>query len=388
MNNAVNLNDPAPLYLQIKNALKNKIESGELHVGDQVGTQQELAAQFNVSLITVKKAIAELVAEGLLVSRVRKGTFVAEWQRKRKELSPHKTIGLVLRDVQHQFFSLIIHSVEERAYELGFNVLLSNSSGSIEKEENQISHFKRLGVDGLIIASLSFEYKATPFVQKLHDENFPYVMVSYIHDPDYWYVGTNHELGGYLATEHLLKLGYKSIGCLHIGKGNLLSEIRKNGYALALQEYDRPFDSHLIYYLAGNTTEIAADRYALGYKFGQRFISLDQKPDALFVYNDATALGLEHSLVEWGLSIPDDVAIVGFDDVMLAQYAPVPLTTIRQPTNRIGRAAVDVIQKRIEGSDVGNRTIFKPSLVVRDSCGARKRGDAPPSNVHSEEILN
>lgn len=388
MSNGVNFSDPAPLYLQIKNALKGKIESGELRVGEQVGTQQELAAQYNVSLITIKKAIADLVTEGFLISRVRKGTFVAEWQHKKSELSGHKTIGLVLRDVQHQFFSLIIHSVEERAYELGFNVLLSNSSGSIEKEENQIAHFKKLGVDGLIIASLSFEYKATPFVQKLHDENFPYVMVSYIHDPDYWYVGTNHELGGYMATEHLLKLGYKSIGCLHIGKGNLLSEIRKNGYALALQEHDRPFDSRLIYYLASNVAEISADRYTLGYQFGQRFSSLNPKPDALFVYNDATALGLEHSLVEQGLSIPTDVALVGFDDVMLAQYAPVPLTTIRQPTSKIGRAAVDVIQKRIDGSDVGNRTIFKPSLVVRDSCGARKRGEAPSSNVHSEEILN
>jgi LacI family transcriptional regulator len=388
MSNGVDFNDPSHLYLQIEKVLKGKIERGVLRVGDQIGTHQELAKEYSVSLITIKKAVADLVAEGCLISRVGKGTFVAEKHIKRIDLSEHKTIGLVLRDLKHQFFSMIVHSVEARAYELGFNVMLSNSSGSSEKEENQINRFREMGVDGLIIASLSFEYKATEYIQRLHNEDFPYIMVSYIHDPDYWYVGSNQELGGFMATEHLIKLGYQSIGYVHIGKGNILSDVRKNGYSLALQEHDRPFDSRLVYYLSEYTFQPSEDRYALGYEFGRKFSSLTPKPDALFLYSDVVALGVEAALLEQGVRIPKDVALVGFDDVMLTEYASVPLTTIHQPTDKIGRTAVDIIQKRINKNDVGNRTIFKPSLVVRESCGAELKGTINPTSSPTAESVD
>jgi len=387
MEDNINLNNPLPLYLQVEHAIRGQIERGELQTGQQLGSQQELSRKYNVSLITIKKAVTDLCKEGILMSRVGKGTFVAEKAQAKRILSGQKTIGLVLRDLKHQYFSLIVHSIEERAYQLGFNVLLSNSSGSIEKEEKQIRHFQELGVDGLIIASLSLEYKATKYIQKLQKENFPYVMVSYLHDPEYWWVGANQELGGYMATEHLINVGYKSIGYVHVGKGNLLSEVRKNGYVLALQEHDRPFDSRFIYYLTHESVDLGRDRFQLGYDFGREFRNLAPRPDALFVYSDTMALGLEQALIEQGVSIPDDVAIVGFDDVTLAEYASVPLTTIHQPADRIGSMAVEIIQKRIDGSDVSNRTIFKPSLIVRESCGAKIRGMVPPSTVDAGHVL-
>jgi DNA-binding LacI/PurR family transcriptional regulator len=384
MGNGIDFNDPSHLYLQIEKALKGKIERGELVAGDQLAPHQELAKEYNVSLITIKKAIWDLVAEGMLITRAGRGTFVAEKHGKIFNVSAHKTIGLVLRDLKHQYFSKVVHSVEERAYELGFNVMLSNSSGSSEKEENQISRFRDMGVDGLIIASLSYEYKATGYIQKLHNEDFPYIMISYIHDPDYWYVGSNQELGGFIATEHLIRHGYKSIGYVHVGKGNILSEVRKNGYVLALQENDRPFDSRFIYCVTDFIASPKEDRYSLGYEFGKQFGGLSPRPDALFLYSDVLALGFEHALLERGMRIPDDIALVGFDDVILAEYATVPLTTIHQPTDKIGRAAVDIIQQRISNYDVGNRTIFKPSLVIRESCGANLGGTCIAASSTSE----
>jgi DNA-binding LacI/PurR family transcriptional regulator len=111
----------------------------------------------------------------------------------------------------------------------------------------------------------------------------------------------------------------------------------------------------------------------MGYDFGKSFKSLKKRPEAVFIYSDLTALGFEQACLEEGISIPDDVAIVGFDDLEIAKYASVPLTTINQSANNIGRKAVDIIQKRINGSDIGNRTIIRPSLVIRESCGAKKR---------------
>ena len=382
MRSIINLSDPNPLYQQIERALKTKIEKGELKPGDQLGSQQELAIEYNVSLITVKKALANLIKQGVLYSRVGKGTFVAEKSKAKKiGNANNKTIGLVLNDINHSYFSMIVHSIEERAYELGFNILLSNSSGSIEKEESQIDHFRQLGVDGLIIASLSGEYRATEYLQKLHTENFPYIMISYIHDPEYWYVGSDNELGGFIATEHLIKTGYDTIGYVHVGKGNLLSEVRKNGYYRALMEHGKQFSSDYIYYLDSNKQDIASERFQLGKDFCRTFAVLEKKPQALLFFEDMVALGFIAEAKENNMSIPDNVAVVGYDDVHISRYTSVPLTTVHQPIDSIGKLAVEIIQKRIDHSDIGNRTVLKPTLVIRESCGSKKKGKTEIKNL-------
>lgn len=366
---SIDFNNPAPLYEQIENIIKDRISKGELKPGEQICSHHELSKKYDVSLITIKKALANLIKDGILFTRIGKGTYVAETKKPKVDLVKHKTIGLVLRDLKHPFFSMIVHSVEEKAYGLGYNLLLSSSSGNIEKEESQIAHFRKLGVDGIIIASLNLEYRATKYIQKLHEENFPYIMVSYIHDPDYWYVGLDQELGGYIATEHLIKLGYKSIGYVHVGKGNLLCDVRKNGYSRALMEHDIPYNAKNIFYPSENQRDTEMDRFKLGYNFGKKFVKMKQAPEALFLYSDLVALGFQQSVNEEGLKIPDDVAIVGFDDIEIAKYASVPLTTIHQPADLIGKYAVETIQKRINNYDTSNRTILKPQLIVRDSSG-------------------
>ncbi len=386
MKRVIKMSDPSPLYTQIEKDIRKKIEDGTLKPGDQIGSYNELSKRYAVSLITVKRAVSNLINQGIIFSRVGKGLYVAEPVKEKLDLSKHKSIGLVLQDLNHPYFSMVVHGIEERAYELGYNVLISNSSNKIEKEESQIDHFRNLGVDGLVIASLSLEYKATEYLRKLHEEGFPYVMVSYIHDPEYWYVGSNQELGGYLAAQHLIKLGYRSIGYLHAGKGNILSEIRKNGYYRALTEYDVPYDAKFIFYLDEEHPNSVADRFKLGYDFGKKWKSIEHKPSALFVYTDLVALGLEKALLEEGVSIPDDVGIVGFDDITMAAYANIPLTTVHQPAQKIGRMSVDVIQKRIDGTDVGNRTMLNPALVIRESCGASKRASTAGSAAHEEVI--
>ncbi len=366
----VDFNLPVPLYRQIADDIKAKIASGRKKAGDQLGSQQELAREYGVSLITVKKALADLITEGVLFSRVGKGTYVAAPKRATIDLARHKTIGLVLRDLKSPFFSLIVHSVEEKASEKKYNLLLSNSSDSLEKEESQIRHFRQIGVSGLIIASMSRIYRATNTIRKLHHENFPYVFVSYMEDEDIFYVGTDHEYGAYLATKHLIKLGHNKIGYISGEEGNLLSELRKKGYLRALQQYGKPYEESFVFRSCSKGEE---DDYQCGYEIGQRFLTLTQKPDAVFAYKDLAALGFQQAILDQGLKVPEDVAIVGFDDIERGQYAPVPLTTIHQPTAVIGAIAVETLIKRIEGKEATTRTILKPKLVVRESCGAKTR---------------
>jgi DNA-binding LacI/PurR family transcriptional regulator len=381
--------NPTPLYEQIIVDIRNLIARGELHPGDKLPTHQELAKKYKVSLITVKGALKNLVTEQVLYTRVGKGTYVAEQSHKKNSRSVDRMIGLVLRDLKQPFFSMVVHSVEKRASELGYHLLLSSSSENIDREETQIERFRDLGVNGLIIASLSYQYRATEHIERLHNDNFPYVMVSYIHDPAYWYVGCDQEEGGALATEHLIRIGYRSIGFVHIGKGNLLSEVRKNGYARALAEHEIPYSSDLIYYVEPASGNAGTDRYQLGYNFAEKFARVPKKPEALFFYNDMVALGFIQGASECGIRVPDDVGVIGFDDVQVARFASVPLTTIHQPVGEIGKWAVDIVNNRIAQQDMANRVILRPTLVVRESCGARSRGlagnSAPGANATFSE---
>lgn len=360
----INFNDSTPLYEQVQNDLKFRIREGEFKIGEQIKSHSQLAGEYNVSLITIKKALSNLIIEGVLISRVGKGTFVAD-RNPNHAHSNHKSIGIVLRDLEHPFFTQVVQSIESEAYNLGFNALLSSSLGNEKKEEGQINHFKRIGTSGLVIASLSLIYKATKAIRNLHDNNFPYVMVSYVHDPDIWFVGTDHELGGFLAGEYLIQLGYKKLGYVHGGKGNILGEVRKNGFSRALNEYGIDFNSNYIYYL-----EDKLDRYHSGYSMGKQFIKLEDRPEAIFIYTDLAAIGFQKAILEEGWNIPDDIAIIGNDDIASAKFAPVPLTTIRQQSDLIGHLAAETVIKRINGEDSPNRIIVRPMLIARQSTPA------------------
>ncbi len=367
---AINLEEPTALYHQIANDLRLKIESGKLKVGGQLGSQRELAQEYGVSLITVKKALFTLISERILFSRVGKGTYVAA-KFAPTSLSRQKSIGLVLRDLRSPFFSLIVHGAEQAASEQGYSILLSTSSGRPEKEEAQIRHLRRVGVSGLMIASMSHFYHPTPIIRTLLKEDFPLVMVSYVKDEDVPFVGTDHELGGYLATKHLIKLGYQRIGYINGEKGNLVGESRKKGYLRALRESDIRVREDLIFRLRlkGEWNDFRS-----GYEIGEKFPRLRSRPSAVFIYNDLAALGFQEAVMKHGLRVPDDIAIVGFDDIERSAYADVPLSTVRQPTAEIGHKAIEALLQKIEGARPPVRSALKPTLVIRESCGASKRG--------------
>lgn len=365
---SIDVRNSTPLYLQIVDDIKSKIAAKELKADDQLGSHAGLAAIYGVSLITVKKALTTLIHEGVVFSRVGKGTYVARPSLV-SHVDAHPTIGLVLRDISSPFFSRVMHSVEDAAYKLGYQVLLSNSSGKAEKEEAQIAQFQKFGVKGMIIASMSHKYHATPTIRRLLRERFPFVMVSYLADEDVPFSGSDHELGGYMATEYLIKLGYERIGYINGERGNMVGDLRLRGYEKALKAHGRRVDRRVIFHLRrrGEWHD-----YQSGYEIGKRFRKMEVKPDAFFVYNDLSALGFEEAILAQGLRVPDDVALVGFDDIERGEYAAVPLTTVRQPTDSIGKQAVELLQNLMEGKGDCLRRVLKPELVIRDSCGSGK----------------
>lgn len=367
---SVNSANPEPLYVQVANDIKAKIASGVLKAGDQLATQSELADQYSVSLITIKKALSDLSREGAIYARAGKGTYVAS-RTNRVDFTKLKTVGFVLRDLESPFFSKILSGVEKELASEKYNLLLSSTAGKDDREDMMIQHFLEIGVSGLIIASMSREYIASPIIRRLHRESFPYVVVSYVADEDISYVGTDHEEGAFLATQHLIKLGYKKIGYVNAvngERGSLLGDLRKMGLLRALNQYKIGYNPQYEYryQLRGEW-----DDYQSGYELGLEFFASSNRPEAIFAFDDLSALGFQKAVLDKGLRVPNDVALVGFDDIRRGVTAPVPLTTIHQPLAEIGGLAVDTLLRKITGQPVQTRRILKPTLVVRESCGAK-----------------
>lgn len=352
-----------PLYRQILEDLREKITSGTLALGERLGSHRELAESYDVSIITIRRALAELIRQGYLYARVGKGTFVAR-STPRQETQGSKMLGIVLRDVTVPLFSDIVQNFEGYAYRAGYNVMLSMSTGHLEKEERQIERFRESGVDGLLIASMDQSHRASDQIHALHAAGFPYVMVSYVDDPDIYMVSYDQERGAYEATTHLIEQGYQRIGYMGAEIANRLSELREQGYRRALKEHDIEVDEALIYRMLEGA---CWDRLKSGYEAGRHLARQSNRPDALFVYNDIAALGLQRAWLEAGLRIPEDMALVGFDDIEQASYAPVPLSTVRQSAQAISARAVDVLLRQIGQRSVEPRTMLEPKMITRAS---------------------
>ncbi|HVF40934.1 MAG TPA: GntR family transcriptional regulator [Gemmatimonadaceae bacterium] len=370
----------APLYQQVALDIRRKILSGEMPVGSQLQPHRELAVSYDVSLITINKALSGLVSEGILHSRVGRGTFVASRPADPESSTPTSVLGFVLRDLSSPFFSLVAHAAQQRADELGYGVLFSSSSNRIDREDEQIRRFCDLGVSGLIIASMSRTYRISESIQTLHDRGFPYVMVSYTDGADVPFVGMDLDSGGYLATQHMLAMGRQRIGYVGDKFGSIMCELRGRGYKRALEQaglleanqtfqFEYPFEGEW-------------NDYRSGYAVAEQVANLPVKPDGMFVFNDLGALGFQDGLLDRGIRVPEDIAVVGLDDIELAGRARIPLTTVRQPVDRIGAIAVDTILARLRGETPPIRQILPPELIVRRSSGAAIADQEDASRFH------
>ena len=285
-----------PLYIQIVDDLCKQIALGKLRPGQKIRSQSELVEIYGVSLITVKKALWEMTKDGILYTRVGKGTYISE-KSALTERREYKTLGFVLTDLKSPFFSRILDSVEKKAGIMGFSLLLSSSDNKVEKEEYLIHDYRDMGVRGLIIASMSHTYLANPVIRQLENENFPYVVVSFITDPDICFVGTDHEEGGFMATSHLANQGYKKIAYINGEQGNKCGDERKKGYLRALKSMGLTFQPEYEFRLPHGGEE---NDFKSGYEIGQKILALKDRPDAVFAYNDLAALGFQKLFLKKG----------------------------------------------------------------------------------------
>lgn len=355
------------LYVQLVNHFRGQILNGELPPGSQLPTEWELVEQFGVSRNTVRQAMATLVDAELLERTQGRGTFVRAAQIRRAD-SPSETqskgcdqrIGLILGHSGDQLNMEILMGVGQAAKSRGYEVSVTFSDEDEAQQKRDVARLRAGGACGFIIFPLS-DTDEDPAMAQLISEGVPLVLVDrYLPKLPTDFVGADNYNGGYRATEHLIILGHKRIGFVHERVGSLRTASvhdRWRGYRQAMQDYDVVHDPQTVF----STSEAA-------------ILKGSDRPTALFAANDDTALHFLNVASGFGLRVPNDLAIVGFDDLTYVTMSNPPLTTIAQPRLEVGIRAGHLLLDRIEGLRGAIKHIELPThLVVRESCGAKLR---------------
>ena len=279
-----------------------------------------------------------------------------------------RTLGLVVLDVRNPFFTDIGRGAEERAADAGLSVLLGNSDQVPEREAAYMDLFEEQRVKGLLISPIGDVYAR---LDRLRERGTPTVLVDRLaQGRPFSSVSVDDVAGGYLAVAHLIKQGCSRIAFV----GGPLNIVQ---VADRLQGANQAVAEH-----RGVQLEIISQHgltVPVGRSIGASIVERrpESRPDGVFAANDLIAVGLLQSFTMLGdLSVPADIALVGYDDIDFASAAVVPLTSIRQPSSLIGRTAVDLLLAEVEAQETGTafehqQVVFQPELVVRESSRRR-----------------
>ncbi|HSR31624.1 MAG TPA: LacI family DNA-binding transcriptional regulator [Anaerolineae bacterium] len=276
-----------------------------------------------------------------------------------------QTIGVVVTTLTDPFIGSVVQTIESTAHDHGYAVILASSADIPEREIAAAEMLQSRRVDGVIVTSSRV---GALYQERLEQLRVPIVLINSLAGQSgrcIFSIGVDNRHGGYLAANHLIQKGHRRIAYVASPPDRSDSVERSAGYRDALADAGLEFDASLVVQGTGR-----ADG---GKSTVPLLLSLDDPPTAVFCYNDMTAVGVIDSAWTAGLSLPQDLAIVGFDDIDFAQFTYPPLTTIAQPIARLGQGAVEMVLALLSDDDAGERAVadtrVRGKLVVRASSG-------------------
>ena len=326
-------------------------------------TIKDIAKLANVSITTVSmiinnkdKNISEATREKVL-KIIKEHNYVPNSVARSMVTKKSNLLGLIIPDITNPYFADMARSIEDVANELGYNVILCNADDNPVKELEYINLLKEKLIDGLVIVPVALSNHEE--INNLRKNNIPVVVLDRkTQEETSGVICFDNIEAGYMATKHLLENGHRRIGCITGPDGNESVRERLIGYEQALNEYSLSFDSSLIF--DGD------------YKFegGEKAMKqlLNCNVTAVFSLNDLMAIGAYRSIYEANLKIPQDISIIGIDDLYLSTVITPALSTIKQPASEMGIASVnmldDIIKKKNNNEDFIK---FSPVLIKRSS---------------------
>ncbi len=339
-------------YIHVKDRIKEGIASGT--IVNKLPGERVLARELDVSYMTVRKAVADLVEEGILYKLATKGTFVSN---KMNGARVTRNIGFfldeeIMEGISSPYYSLVFKSLEEEVSKNGYNLLLFSDAYDL----NPLKNTRK--IDGVIMCCFP---RVEDKIQEIK-RYLPIVLLDNIAaDKSLPSVTIDNFNSCSHATEYLLELGHRRIGFI---SGLLDSDVCKDrlqGYKNALARAGIKYNASLVF--KGDYSCESGERG------GTYFSGLPQPPTAIVCANDSMAIGAMKVVQENGLKVPKDVSFIGFDDILVASKVYPPLTTNSAPIGEMARQAVDILLSEINGQHTTYlHVILEAELIKRDSC--------------------
>ncbi|MBE0545336.1 MAG: LacI family DNA-binding transcriptional regulator [Verrucomicrobia bacterium] len=326
---------------------------------------KDIAARVGVSVMTVSKALRDAhdvssATKARIKLAAQEMGYVPDSTAQGLRTRTTKTFGLVISSTTNPIFARVVFAIEERAYELGYDVLLAHTLNLAEREEACIRRLLSRRVDGLFVSPVYRMEPQARIYQELVTRRTPVVLLGSAAPFCDAFVSVQIEelAGSYQITQHLLKLGHRRIAYLTGPATAPWAHERFEGYRRALREEGLDVDDRLVFQ-AGGTIED-------GTKAALQMAGEKCDATAVQAVNDLVAIGCATTLFSQGLRIPQDISLAGFGNVLLAEHFRVPLTTVRQPKFRLGTAAVELMQQLLRNERVESKRL-PAELIVRES---------------------
>jgi len=357
---------PIPRHFQLREAIKRDTLRNGLKAGDAIPSERELAQTYEVSRVTVRRAISDLVREGFLRREDRRGTFVADASRAIPLLpnTERRLIGVLLCRIANFFSERLLRGVDDATHELNYNVAFGSSDEDPLRATQQIERMADEGVVGFIIVPLAGEnYRQIneQLFEQIRAKGLPFVLLDcYVEGSGVDTVVSDNFDGAYRATQHLIDLGHRRIAFLAYLPTSAVEE-RIAGYQKCLRDNGICPSENLIKRVRPEQVKQVV----------KEMLTADPKITAIFAVNDAKAMLAWEALREMGLRVPENVALVGYDNMYGSSGPGALLTTIDQPLYEEGKLACKMLLERVNGYDGEPRfAVLKSKLIQGHSTVA------------------
>lgn len=326
-------------------------------------TMRDVAEQADVSVATVSRVLndSESVREKTkerVMKAARSMDYLPSETARSLRTQKTRTVGVLLPNVHGEFFAQVTRGLDRRALQNGHHLLMSNSHTD-ESEAESVIRSLMGRVDGLILLWPRLDVQ---FLEELVPEGLPVVLLNTSAGQSrFRSLSFDNRAGAYAAVEHLAEHGHDRIAILTGGAENFDAQQRLAGYRAAVEDFNL---------VASSALEIEGDfTRAKGRKAVERALDLKPRPTALFASNDSMAIGALRGLHDAGLRVPDDVALIGFDDIPTSRYVTPSLSTVHVPIQELGDHAMQSLLAALDGEEAPSHRTLDTKLVCRESCG-------------------
>ncbi len=349
---------------QIEEDLKELIFSEDIRPGDKLPSENVLAERYKVSRQTVRKALSSLESEGLIYAVHGSGTFCSERIIHQKK---SKNIAVVMTYLSDYIFPKVIIGIDRVLSEAGYSIILKSTNNSRTMEVKCLEDLLQKDIDGIIVepSKSNLFCKHQNLYDKFDEYGIPYLFIQggYSSMGDKVHVLMDDEKGGYLLTKYLIDSGHRHIVGIFKSDDHQ-GQKRHNGYVRALQEAGIIYDPENVIWF------YTEDRKIHPYNSIQGMCKEGRPIDGIVCYNDQIARHVIRALSEYGLSVPRDISVTGYDNLKLYDDE-FQLTTIVHPQEKLGEIAAAKLLKMIRGEEVEKKTIISPEIVIGTSCRNR-----------------